>query len=74
MKKKVATILYVDDNDLLHVNMERQETLDEAFEALQESITSWGRLLIATGSAEMSQMLLYTDWISLGQTGQMELL
>ena len=42
-----------DDTDLLHINMEEDETVEEAHdEALQSSVdSSWGNLLIATGGA-----------------------
>ena len=33
---------FVDDTDLLHINMEEDETVEEAHEALQSSVDSWG--------------------------------
>jgi hypothetical protein len=45
----VAEILYVDDVDIIHLNLEGEETLHEAHAALQASLTSWSQLLIATG-------------------------
>ena len=51
MRQKVAAIMYVDDTDILHVNMEQQESVEEAFEATQSSVLSWGALLLATGGA-----------------------
>ena len=47
----LSSVLFVDDNDLLHINMETDETVEEAHRAIQASITNWGHLLIATGGA-----------------------
>ena len=51
MRAKTAEIMFVKDNDLLHINMERDESIDKAFASLQVSVGSWGKLLIATGDA-----------------------
>ena len=47
----VAAILYVDDTDVIHLNLEEEESATTAHYKLQESVLSWGRLLIATGGA-----------------------
>ncbi len=47
----ISAILYVDDNDLFHINMDQKETLDKAFNTLQESVISSDELLIATGGS-----------------------
>ncbi len=43
--------LFVDDTDLVHVDMQVVETILEAHSWLQESVINWGGLLIATGGA-----------------------
>jgi hypothetical protein len=43
--------LFVDDTDLVHIDMQVVETILEAHSWLQESVINWGRLLIATGGA-----------------------
>ncbi len=43
--------LFVDDMDLVHVNMRAVETILDAHSWLQESVINWGCLLIATGGA-----------------------
>ncbi len=43
--------IFVDDTDLVHVNMQVMETILEAHSWLQESVINWGHLLIATGGA-----------------------
>ena len=50
-KLNMSGILFVDDTDLLHVNLSGDETVTEAHNAMQQSIMDWGRLLIATGGA-----------------------
>ena len=60
--KKIAAILFVDDTDLLHINLEQQELLEETHEALQLSVTSWGSKLRASGGViEAGQVLLLPD-------------
>ena len=51
LKGHVAAILYVDDTDVIHLNLEEEESVVAAHFALQESVFSWGNLLIATGGA-----------------------
>ena len=47
----LAAILFVDDTDILHINLNKDETVHEAHEALQASVHNWGKLLIGTGGA-----------------------
>ncbi len=47
----LAGLVFVNDTDMGHFNMNKSETVHEAHLALQKSITNWGRLLIATGGA-----------------------
>jgi hypothetical protein len=47
----IAGVIFVDDTDLIHINMYANEGVDETLLHLQESITNWGRLLLATGGA-----------------------
>jgi hypothetical protein len=42
---------FVDNTDLVHVDMRTVETILEAHSRLQESIINWGSLLIASGGA-----------------------
>jgi hypothetical protein len=51
VKRSLLAILYVDDMDLLHLNMERNELVQEVHVALQRSIENWGKLLVATGDS-----------------------
>ncbi len=45
----VAAVLYVDDTDVSHLDLSLEETTEEAHAWLQQSVLSWGNLLIATG-------------------------
>ncbi len=49
LKSHIAGIIYVDDTDLVHFRMDKDQGKDEAFYRLQEAITNWGKLLIASG-------------------------
>jgi hypothetical protein len=60
MKHHLSAILYVDDTDLLHIDLTKDKTVDEVHMAIQNSVYSWGNLLIATGGrAPAKQMLLF---------------
>ncbi len=47
----LAEMLFVDDTDLEHFDLNKRETVRESHAALQESIINWGRFLIATWGA-----------------------
>ncbi len=47
----VAAVLYDDDTDIIHLDLGKEETLEEAYARLLESVLSWGNLLIATGGS-----------------------
>jgi hypothetical protein len=48
---KLASILYVDDNDLVHIDMTAKDSAFTTYQKTYESIKSWGQLLIASGGA-----------------------
>ena len=50
-KGELSAILFVDDTDVIHFNMEKNETALEAHATLQESVKSLGNLLMASGGA-----------------------
>jgi hypothetical protein len=47
--RSLSAILYVDDTDLLHINMDAEELIVEVHAAIQRAVENWGHLLIATG-------------------------
>jgi hypothetical protein len=64
----LLAILYVDDKDLLHIDLTKNKTVNEVHTAIQESANSWGNLLIATGGALQPSKCFYSiisfDWIN----------
>ena len=48
LKHHLSAIMYVNDMDLLHINLSKNETVDEVHKEIQASVNSWGNLLIAT--------------------------
>jgi hypothetical protein len=59
VKGSLSAILYIDDTDLLHLNMERNELVWEVRRSLQQSIDNWGKLLIATGGSLKPEKCFY---------------
>jgi hypothetical protein len=51
LKSHIAGIIYVDDTDLVHFRIDKDQGKDESFYYLQEAITNWGKLLLASGGA-----------------------
>lgn len=47
----ISAILFVDDTEVIHFRMDVDESALEAHRHLQDSILSWGNLLIATGGS-----------------------
>ncbi len=41
----------MDDTDLLHINLEEDESVAKVHASIQASVNNWGNLLIATGGA-----------------------
>jgi hypothetical protein len=51
IRNNLAAVLFVDDTDVIHLDMTRVEDEYEVLNGLQRSVTSWGNLLIATGGS-----------------------
>ncbi len=68
LEKHLLVILYVDDTDLLHLDLTKNEPVDEVHKVIQGSVISWGNLLIATGGALQPSKCFYSiksfDWIN----------
>lgn len=64
--KNISCILYVDDNDIIHLCEGELSTASHAHQAIQESVTTWSNLLIATGGAlkpsKCSYYIISYDW------------
>ena len=50
-QSNLATVLVEDDTDVIHLDMTGREDVMDALYGLQQCVTSWGSLLIATGGA-----------------------
>jgi hypothetical protein len=48
LQHHLSTILYVDDTDLFHIDLTKDKWVEDVHITMQESIDSWGNLLIAT--------------------------
>ena len=44
-RSALAAILYVDDTDVIHLQMDSIEMAEEAHQDLQDSVSSWGNRL-----------------------------
>jgi hypothetical protein len=60
LKRHLSTILYVDDTDILHINLTKDEKVEEVHDQIQASVNSWGNLLIATGGALQPAKCFYS--------------
>jgi hypothetical protein len=64
--QNAVAIMYVDDTDLLHLNMSMDESVQDTHAALQGSINSWSQLLIVTGRSLKPEKCFYYlisyDW------------
>ena len=47
----LLALLFVVDTDLIHINLKEEETETLAHQIIQDSISNWGQLLIASGWA-----------------------
>ncbi len=60
LKRHLSAILYIDDTDLLHIDLSKDETVNKVHRAIQESVNSWGNLLIATGGVLQPNKCFYS--------------
>ena len=61
VRSSLSAILYVGDTNLLHLNMDGDETVFKAHAALQRAIKNWGKLLIATGGTLKPKKMLLSS-------------
>ncbi len=64
----LSAILYMDDTDLLHIDLTKDEMVDEVHAAIQDSVNSWGNLLIAMGGVLQPNKCFYSsisfEWVN----------
>ena len=59
VRSSLLAIFYVDNTDLLHINMDVEEKIFDVHAAIQRAIENWGRLLIATGGTLKPEKCFY---------------
>ena len=47
----IAALLFVDDTDMIHINIKAEETVTVAHQAMQDITSNWGQIIIASGGA-----------------------
>ena len=60
LKQHLSAILYINDTDILHIDLTKDETIEKVHTAIQGSMDSWGNLLIATGGALQPNKCFYS--------------
>jgi hypothetical protein len=66
----LAAILFVDDCDLIHIDMNCDGDAFTTFEKIQEAVLNWGNLLIGLGGSYNSQSNAFTTLSPLSGTGK----
>jgi hypothetical protein len=68
LQHHLPAILYIDDTDLLHIKLTKNKCINEVHSAIQESVNSWGNLLIATGGVLQPSKCFYSiisfEWMN----------
>ncbi len=68
LQQHLSVILYVDDTDILHINLTKDESINNVHVAIQDSMNSWGNLLITTGGVLQPNECFYSiisfEWLN----------
>ncbi len=59
LQHHLLAILYVDDTNFLHIDLTKDKTVEEVHAAIQDSVNSWGNLLIAPGGVLQPSKCFY---------------
>ncbi len=60
LQQHLSAILYVDNTDILHIYLTKDKSIDDIHVSIQESVNSWGNLLIATGGVLQPSKCFYS--------------
>ena len=60
LQHHLLAILYVDDTNLLHINLMKNDSLKKVRQAIQESVNCCGNLLITTGGVLQPAKCFYS--------------
>ena len=66
MTGHLAALFFVDDTDLIHINLKSEETVTVSHQAMQDSISNWGQILIASGGHSNHPSVFTTLYPSAG--------
>ncbi len=68
LQQHLLAILYVDDTDILHIDLTKDKSINNVHTAIQDSMSSWGNLLMATGGTLQPNKCFYSiisfEWIN----------
>jgi hypothetical protein len=67
LQHHLSAILYIDDTNLLHINLTKHESINEVHLAIQESVYSWGNLLMQQGEPSSQQNVSSQSFPSSGR-------
>jgi hypothetical protein len=59
LQHHLSAILYVNNTDLLHIDLTKDKSVDKVHSAIQSSVNSWGNLLITTGGVLQPSKCFY---------------
>jgi hypothetical protein len=60
LRQHLSAILYVNNTDVLHIDLTKDESTHKVHTAIQGSVNSWGNLLIATGGVLQPNKCFYS--------------
>jgi hypothetical protein len=60
LRQHLSTIIFVDNTDILHIDLTKDKSIKDVHTAIQGSVNSWGNLLIATGGALQPKKCFYS--------------
>jgi hypothetical protein len=60
LQHHLSAILYVNNTDLLHIDLTKDKSFDEVHSAIHSSVNSWGNLLITTGGVLQPSKCFYS--------------
>jgi hypothetical protein len=60
LQHHLSAVLYIDDTNLLHIDLTKDKNIDEVHVAIQDIVNSWGNLLIATGGVLQPSKCFYS--------------
>ncbi len=68
LQHHLSATLYMGNTDLIHIDLTKDKSVDEVNYAIQNSVNSWGNLLIATGKVLQPSKCFYSiisfEWIN----------